>query len=684
MPSAGKKPARDVTPRLAISSSSSASSSRPAHHAGTPARPAFRNPWTSAPSTPTSAASYAEWLRARAQSLPGLEWAREHPAAAHIGPLSVVAPDFTPPSDGEVKATWLGHASVPAQLPRSPRVHTPSDPPVISHNHEHLTEPYPSYDHLDLATILGIHAKQGSRVTYLVPLGYPHLVSTTASGQAKASFELCRNKAWFTSCGIPEDQVHELDWWESFEPPVAISEHGAGAAPLSKTLKLTCVPAQHSSGRGLTDQRATLWCGWVVELFSTPARSPSASSRTGAGFEDNLAGSVIARRVQPAARVGRWRRELAVARRDPLEVRAHLQPRRPADEHNPDCDTSPAFSALQANSEAIGAVSDDAERLRAAARDALGFFVWLESWPTPTASGSSRWANVRGAEAACTPGYIPCSRDDAADPKTSDDIKESALENREKTPFNQPSPSSGARTAKSSSSRKGISRGWFFGGARLQPQNGSYPAPDSKYHNWLCSGIALRVATDLLLHRPPPRAHAPSDETLERKYLSRTRMWIMYFSLDESMSALVGWPPTSARGDVLLRIRGPNAEDAESLGEPCAKLKYFAMSREFDEEKGQPIQEGGEDECLVCSVTTAALTAVHCVDDRGFGHRFAVKHELEQDGLVPLNAHTVAPRDPFRTFSTSFFHSARLEFVGWRQRRWLAGTWPTWSFRPEA
>ncbi|EJD48695.1 Metallo-hydrolase/oxidoreductase, partial [Auricularia subglabra TFB-10046 SS5] len=109
---------------------------------------------------------------------------------------------------------------------------------VISHNH---------YDHLDLATILGIHAKQGNRVTYLVPLG---------------------NKAWFTSCGIPEDQVHELDWWESFEPPVAISEHGAGAAPLSKTLKFTCVPAQHSSGRGLTDQRATLWCGWGRRLAS--------------------------------------------------------------------------------------------------------------------------------------------------------------------------------------------------------------------------------------------------------------------------------------------------------------------------------------------------------------------------------------------------------------------------------
>ncbi|EJD35898.1 hypothetical protein AURDEDRAFT_117234 [Auricularia subglabra TFB-10046 SS5] len=209
----------------------------------------------------------------------------------------------------------------------------------------------------------------------------------------------------------------------------------------------------------------------------------------------------------------------------------------------------------------------------------------------------------------------------------------------------------------------------------------SYPAPDRKYsenRNWLYSGVAFRMATDLSLHRPPPKAPVPSDEMLEREYLNRTRTWIVCFYLDESMSAHFGRPATIARDDAvvrnamswwrrspynhphdlhlclfveLLRIfrryldRGQDAEDAESLGEPGAKLDYFAMSREFDEEvraweataqglfeqtdrknpiiilrerlcdfttqyarliihstgfqKGQPVPEGGEDVCLV-------------------------------------------------------------------------------------
>jgi len=32
-------------------------------------------------------------------------------------------------------------------------------------------------------------------------------------------------------------------------------------------IRVTCVPAQHSSGRSVTDQNGTLWCGWVVEQF---------------------------------------------------------------------------------------------------------------------------------------------------------------------------------------------------------------------------------------------------------------------------------------------------------------------------------------------------------------------------------------------------------------------------------
>jgi N-acyl-phosphatidylethanolamine-hydrolysing phospholipase D len=45
-------------------------------------------------------------------------------------------------------------------------------------------------------------------------------------------------------------EARELGWWESTEI--------AG-------MRVHCVPAQHFSGRGLTDRNRRLWAGWVVE-----------------------------------------------------------------------------------------------------------------------------------------------------------------------------------------------------------------------------------------------------------------------------------------------------------------------------------------------------------------------------------------------------------------------------------
>jgi len=44
--------------------------------------------------------------------------------------------------------------------------------------------------------------------------------------------------------------VVELDWWQS--------------APIG-SVRVHCVPAQHFSGRSLTDGNRRLWAGWVVE-----------------------------------------------------------------------------------------------------------------------------------------------------------------------------------------------------------------------------------------------------------------------------------------------------------------------------------------------------------------------------------------------------------------------------------
>lgn len=90
----------------------------------------------------------------------------------------------------------------------------PIDFVVISHNH---------YDHLDLPTL---HRLAATGTRFLVPLRVG---------------ELLRSE------GI--NDVEELDWWESRR---------------LADVEVHCVPSQHWSGRGLTDQRATLWAGWAV------------------------------------------------------------------------------------------------------------------------------------------------------------------------------------------------------------------------------------------------------------------------------------------------------------------------------------------------------------------------------------------------------------------------------------
>lgn len=93
----------------------------------------------------------------------------------------------------------------------------PIDVVVVSHNH---------YDHLDLPTLKRLFS-QHNPVIY-VGLG---------------------NKRLLEKSGIKK--VRELDWWQGVS--------------LSDCLRLTCVPSQHFSGRGLFDRNKTLWAGFVFE-----------------------------------------------------------------------------------------------------------------------------------------------------------------------------------------------------------------------------------------------------------------------------------------------------------------------------------------------------------------------------------------------------------------------------------
>ncbi|MDP5240833.1 MBL fold metallo-hydrolase [Uliginosibacterium sp. 31-16] len=92
----------------------------------------------------------------------------------------------------------------------------PIEAVILSHDH---------YDHLDRESILSIADKVGMFVT---PLGVGE-----------------RLIGW----GIPATKIQRLDWWE---------ETQVGA------LRLIATPAQHFSGRSLTDRNSTLWASWVL------------------------------------------------------------------------------------------------------------------------------------------------------------------------------------------------------------------------------------------------------------------------------------------------------------------------------------------------------------------------------------------------------------------------------------
>lgn len=87
---------------------------------------------------------------------------------------------------------------------------------VLSHDH---------YDHLDVPTI---EALKNRVQKYFVPLGVG-----------------ARLRDW----GIPADRIEEFDWWQE-------RKHG--------DVTVTAAPAQHFSGRTLTDRNKTLWVSWSL------------------------------------------------------------------------------------------------------------------------------------------------------------------------------------------------------------------------------------------------------------------------------------------------------------------------------------------------------------------------------------------------------------------------------------
>nr|WP_189131947.1 MBL fold metallo-hydrolase [Wenjunlia tyrosinilytica] len=199
---------------------------------------AFRNPLPTRMMLPGSTSGFVR------SSLRSADRARRSPASP-VPVHSLTAGELAEPPSSGLRLTWMGHASVLAEIDGARVLFDPVwgarcspfafagpkrlhpvpiplselgdvDVVVISHDH---------YDHLDMPTV---RALIDSPAVFAVPLGVgAHL------------------EHW----KVPADRVIELDWDES-----------AQAAGLT----LTATPARHFCGRGLRNSKYTLWASWVV------------------------------------------------------------------------------------------------------------------------------------------------------------------------------------------------------------------------------------------------------------------------------------------------------------------------------------------------------------------------------------------------------------------------------------
>ena len=206
------------------------------------------------------------------------------------------SPDTTPPTvavrkpnflatrgaSDKLRATWLGHACYFVEFPTGLRVlfdpvfedrcspfsflgpkrFTPRpcdiadipvvDAVVISHSH---------YDHLSTPSVREIQ-KHHPDAHFFVGLGL---------------------ETWFRSAGV--NNVTELDWWDDVDIAIAPTRRPGSQAAVTETKSVTssadgslpspppeqpirarisCLPAQHTSGRTGLDKDKTLWCSWGV------------------------------------------------------------------------------------------------------------------------------------------------------------------------------------------------------------------------------------------------------------------------------------------------------------------------------------------------------------------------------------------------------------------------------------
>jgi N-acyl-phosphatidylethanolamine-hydrolysing phospholipase D len=202
----------------------------------------FRNPWPEA--------SGDDAVRRRFREV-AWEWITSRlPPDPEPGRLPLADPDPADPaaSQGELRITWVGHATHLVQLPGVTLLTDPMwserQSPLPWLGRKRFAPPLPSieglppvhgilithdhYDHLDKASVSAVHERFGSDLAWYTPLGY---------------------HSWLASLGI--ENVVELDWWSERELP-------------GRRFKLVAAPARHWTRRTPWGTNKRLWCSWAV------------------------------------------------------------------------------------------------------------------------------------------------------------------------------------------------------------------------------------------------------------------------------------------------------------------------------------------------------------------------------------------------------------------------------------
>ena len=163
------------------------------------------------------------------------------------GPIPLVSPleAWARPGDG-LRATWLGHSTVLIEM-AGRRILTD---PVFGERASPLGFMGPRRFHAPPVTV---EALPELDIIVLSHDHYDHLCNTTLRALAKRKVPIVTALgvgARLERLGWDPALITELDWHEALE-----------LGPL----RVTATPAQHFSGRGLTDRNRTLWASWVIE-----------------------------------------------------------------------------------------------------------------------------------------------------------------------------------------------------------------------------------------------------------------------------------------------------------------------------------------------------------------------------------------------------------------------------------